>query len=98
MTTQTSRLTTYKPASYPQLEGGESAFLIAELDKIRNSLRSVQQIMVSLENAGTVRSKAGAVVAADLDEDTWAVIHDTSGATIALYANIGGTLKSVALT
>lgn len=52
----------------------------------------------TFNNATGVRTKAGAVVAADLAVGSSQVIHDTSGNTYALYANIGGTLRSVALT
>lgn len=47
---------------------------------------------------GKVVDKAGAVVAADIPSGFWQIIHDTSGATTKLYANIGGSLKAIALT
>jgi hypothetical protein len=86
------------PASYPVLPGGQSTYLLKEFDRIQQAIRSIQQIMVKMETNGTVGTKAGAVVAADVPDGSYAVIHDTVGATTKLYANIGGTLKSVALT
>lgn len=50
------------------------------------------------EGAQGVRTKAGAVVAADLAPGTSQIIRDTSGGTTALYYNNAGTLMSVALT
>lgn len=42
--------------------------------------------------------KAGAAANTDLPSGTWALIHDTSGATFKLVYNASGTLKTVALT
>jgi hypothetical protein len=48
--------------------------------------------------ATTVISKAGLPVAADIAAGQWAVYKDTTGGTVRLFANDGGTLKSVTLT
>jgi hypothetical protein len=45
----------------------------------------------------TTKTKAGAVVLADIPAGTWAIYKDTSGGSLALYANDGGVLKSVAI-
>lgn len=44
------------------------------------------------------KTKAGIPTTADIAAGNWAVYKDTSGGTIKLYANDGGTIKSVALT
>lgn len=93
----TSKLVPFTPAAYPQLEEGQKLYHVEEHKKIGQAIRSIEQVMVSMETAGTVASKAGAVVAADLPNGGWQVIHDTVGGTVKLYANIGGTLWSVAL-
>ena len=93
----TDKLTPYKTGSYPQLPGGDAKFLTGELRKVHNAVSSTQAILKSLEVSGTVASKAGAVSASDLIDGRWQVIHDTTGNTIGLYANLGGTLFKVML-
>lgn len=44
-----------------------------------------------------VNSKAGVPTTTDITVGNWAIYKDTSGGSIKLYANDGGTLKSVAL-
>jgi hypothetical protein len=44
-----------------------------------------------------VNSKAGAPTTTDIPAGYWAIYKDTSGGTLKLYANDGGTIKSVAL-
>lgn len=44
-----------------------------------------------------IDTKAGALTTADVPQGTFAVIHDTTGGTYKLYANISGTLRSVGL-
>lgn len=46
----------------------------------------------------TTQTKAGIPTATDIPAGNWAIYKDTSGGTIKLYANDGGTIKSVALT
>lgn len=46
----------------------------------------------------TFVNKAGAPVAADIAAGTWAVYKNTSSGEVRLWANDGGTLKSVLLT
>jgi hypothetical protein len=41
--------------------------------------------------------KSGPAAVADIPSGTWALIHDTSGATVKLCYNLSGTLKTVAL-
>lgn len=41
--------------------------------------------------------KAGAAANTDLPSGTWALVHDTSGATVKLVYNLSGTLKTVTL-
>lgn len=43
------------------------------------------------------KTKAGLPTTADISSGNWAVYKDTSGGSIKLYANDGGTIKSVAL-
>ena len=43
-------------------------------------------------------TKAGVPTTSDIAAGQWAIYKDTSGGTLKLYANDGGTLKSVALT
>lgn len=44
-----------------------------------------------------INSKAGVPTATDIPAGNWAIYKDTSGGTLKLYANDGGTIKSVAL-
>ena len=44
------------------------------------------------------KTKAGVPTTGDIAAGNWAIYKDTSGGTIKLYANDGGTIKSVALT
>lgn len=44
-----------------------------------------------------INSKAGAPTTTDITAGNWAIYKDTSGGTLKLYANDGGTIKSVAL-
>jgi len=44
-----------------------------------------------------VNSKAGVPTTTDIPASSWAIYKDTSGGTLKLYANDGGTIKSVAL-
>lgn len=48
--------------------------------------------------ATTVISKAGLPTTSDIAAGTWAIYKDTSGGSVRLWANDGGTLKSVTLT
>lgn len=50
-----------------------------------------------LARATTVISKAGVPTTSDIAAGQWAIYKNTSGGTIALYANDGGVIKSVAL-
>lgn len=43
------------------------------------------------------KTKAGIPTTSDIAAGKWAIYKDTSGGTIKLYANDGGTVKSVAL-
>lgn len=43
------------------------------------------------------KTKAGVPTTSDISSGNWAIYKDTSGGTIKLYANDGGTIKSVAL-
>ena len=45
----------------------------------------------------TYQTKAGVPTTSDIAAGTWAIYKDTSGGTLKLYANDGGTIKSVAL-
>lgn len=45
----------------------------------------------------TFKTKAGVPTTSDIATGNWAIYKDTSGGTIKLYANDGGTIKSVAL-
>jgi len=45
-----------------------------------------------------INSKAGVPTTSDITSGNWAIYKDTSGGTLKLYANDGGTIKSVALT
>ncbi len=45
----------------------------------------------------TTQTKAGIPTTSDIPAGNWAIYKDTSGGTIKLYANDGGTIKSVAL-
>ena len=45
----------------------------------------------------TFKTKAGVPTTSDIAAGNWAIYKDTSGGTIKLYANDGGTIKSVAL-
>jgi hypothetical protein len=42
--------------------------------------------------------KAGAPTTSDISAGTWALYKDSSGGSLKLYANDGGTIKSVTLT
>ena len=44
------------------------------------------------------KTKAGIPTTTDIPAGQWAIYKDTSGGTLKLYANDGGTIKSVALT
>lgn len=66
---------------------------------------NTHRIMSEAAGTGTVRiitidgfDKAGAAAASDIPAGTWALIHDTSGATFKLCYNNAGALKTVALT
>lgn len=48
--------------------------------------------------ATTVINKAGSPTTSDIASGTWAIYKDTSGGTVRLWANDGGTLKSVLLS
>jgi hypothetical protein len=43
------------------------------------------------------KTKAGVPTTSDITAGKWAIYKDTSGGTLKLYANDGGTIKSVAL-
>lgn len=43
------------------------------------------------------KTKAGLPTTSDIAAGNWAIYKDTSGGTLALYANDGGTIKSVTL-
>ena len=43
------------------------------------------------------KTKAGIPTTTDITAGKWAIYKDTSGGSIKLYANDGGTIKSVAL-
>ena len=45
-----------------------------------------------------ITSKAGTPTTTDIPSGNWAIYKDTSGGTLKLYANDGGTIKSVTLT
>ena len=45
----------------------------------------------------TTQTKAGIPTTSDIPAGNWAIYKDTSGGTIKLYANDGGTIKAVAL-
>lgn len=45
----------------------------------------------------TTQTKAGIPTTSDIPAGNWAIYKDTSGGSIKLYANDGGTIKSVAL-
>lgn len=45
-----------------------------------------------------VVSRAGVPTAADIPAGTFAVVKDTTGGTLKLYANDSGTIRSVTLT
>jgi len=45
----------------------------------------------------TVKTKSGLPTTSDIAAGKWAVYKDTSGGTVALYTNDGGTIKSVPL-
>lgn len=47
--------------------------------------------------ATTIISKAGLPTTADIAAGQWAIYKDTSGGTVRLWANDGGTMKSVTL-
>ena len=81
----------YRSSNLPALPGNEIQYTKRELTKIEQSINA-------LISSLTIVEKAGAPVANDVPEGTWRVIHDTTGSTVGLYANIGGTLKSVLLT
>jgi len=44
-----------------------------------------------------IKTKAGAPTTTDVPVGSWAIYKDSTGGSIKLYANDGGTLKSVAL-
>ncbi len=44
-----------------------------------------------------INSKAGVPTTTDITAGNWAIYKDTTGGTLKLYANDGGTIKSVAL-
>lgn len=44
-----------------------------------------------------INSMAGVPTATEIPSGSWAIYKDTSGGTLKLYANDGGTIKSVAL-
>lgn len=94
---QTDKLVPYKKGGFPQIAGGVSRYISDELRKVQNAVASTQDILKGIETGGTVASKAGAVLAADVTDGEWRVIHDTTNGTVGLYANVGGTLFSVML-
>ena len=51
-----------------------------------------------LARATTVINKAGAPTTAEIAAGTWAIYKDTSGGTVRLWCNDGGTMKSVLLS
>lgn len=53
---------------------------------------------LQLARATTVINKAGAPTTTDIAAGTWAIYKDTSGGTVRLWANDGGTMKSVLLS
>lgn len=46
----------------------------------------------------TIQSKAGFPTTSDIANNQWAIYKDTSGGSLRLWANDGGTLRSVTLT
>jgi hypothetical protein len=57
-----------------------------------------KQVQLKLTELTTFFSKAGAPTATDIPAGTWAIYKDTTGGTLKIYANDGGTIKSVTLT
>lgn len=95
---KTDALVSYRKGSYPTLVGGEAKFLTDEFRKLASAISSIEQVMRKVEASGTVASKDGAVTASDIPEGSYQVIHDTVNSTVKLYANVSGTLYSVALS
>lgn len=95
---KTDKLVPYREGAYPTIAGGDARFLTRELRKVENAVGSIEAIMKSMEAEGTVASKAGAVSAADVDDGSWKIIHDTTNNTVGVYANLGGTLFKVMMT
>jgi len=57
-----------------------------------------QHLTTSQLNVFTIQSKAGPPTTTEITSGTWALYKDTSVNTIRLWANDGGTLKSILLT
>lgn len=56
------------------------------------------RVSTTLSGINVSKTKAGVPTTTDIPQGQWAVYKDTSGGTIKLYANDGGTIKSVTLT
>jgi hypothetical protein len=46
----TKKLVTYVPRSYPIIEGGERDYLVAELQRVSNSLKKMVEVVKLLED------------------------------------------------
>lgn len=63
--------------------------------------KSIRDVLSEIEVASRrlkVLSGAAAPTTSDIAENDFAIWHNTTSSVTQLYANIGGTLKSVALT
>lgn len=98
MVARTNKLVPYNVSGAPALAGNEVQYIANELSKIAKAIKSINQIMAKVETQPQIVATAGAPTTTDVPEGTWQVINDTVGGTVKLYANIGGSLKSVALT
>jgi hypothetical protein len=96
MTDNVTKLSTYNPASYPTLDGGQSTYFTTEFRKIAQALSSVSDLLQAA--AFGVTKKAGLPTTTDLPKGTSGVFKDTSGGGVYLAYNDAGTIKKVALT
>jgi hypothetical protein len=94
--TNITKLSTYRPAGYPIMDGGQEPYLTTEFRRIGQALASVTDMIQAA--AFGVTKKAGLPTTTDLPPGTSGVFKDTSGGGVYLAYNDAGTIKKVALT
>jgi hypothetical protein len=94
--TTIDNITTFTPATYPTIDGGESTYFTNQFRKIAQAFVSLRQILDAASLG--VTKKAGVPTTASIPVGTSMVFKDTTGGGVYLAYNDAGTIKKVALT